>query len=162
MLTIDLPLIIAQIITFLIGLFLLWLIAYKPLTAMFQARIDKIRGDLKAADDARREMEAKKKSYDEQMAKLTDQTQELLRQAAREGVALREEIVRTAREQSETLIKRAAEVIEHEKEKALKELRLEVLDLSLNVTEKVIGRLVDPQIQRRVVDRVFAELEEKK
>jgi len=162
MLTINLPLIVAQLITFLIGLFLLWLIAYKPLTAMFQARIDKIRGDLKAADDARLDMEAKKKAYDEEMAKLTDQTQELLRQATREGVAMREEIVRAAREQSETLIKRASEVIAHEKDKALKELRLEVLDLSLHVTEKVVGRLVDPELQRRVVNRVFAELEEKK
>ncbi|MDD5677553.1 MAG: F0F1 ATP synthase subunit B [Kiritimatiellae bacterium] len=162
MLTIDIPLIVAQLITFLIGLFLLWLIAYKPLTAMFQARIDKIRGDLKAADDARLDMEAKKKAYDEQMAALANQSQELLRQATREGVVLREEIVRAAREQSETLIKRAAEVIALEKDKALKELRLEVVDLSLHVTEKVVGRLVDPALQRRVVDKVFAELEDKK
>jgi len=61
MLTINLPLIVAQIITFLIGLFLLWLIAYKPLTTMFQARIDKIHGDLKAADDARQDMQSKKR-----------------------------------------------------------------------------------------------------
>ena len=162
MLSLEIPIIIAQLITFLIGLALLWLIAYKPLTAMFQARIDKIRGDLKAAEDARLDMEAKKKAYDEQMAKLTDQTQELLRKATREGVALREEIVRAAREQSETIIKRAEEVIAHEKDKALKELRLEIVDLSLQVTEKVVGRLVDQALQRRVVDKVFAELEEKK
>ena len=162
MLTIDLQLIVAQLITFLIGLFLLWLIAYKPLTAMFQARIDKISGDLKAAENARLDMEAKKKAYDEQMAKLTDQTQELLRQATREGVALREEIVCAAREQGETLIKRAEEIITQEKAKAIKELRQEVLDISLRVTEKVVGQMADPALQRRVVDKVFVELEAKK
>ena len=162
MLTIDLPLIVAQLITFLIGLFLLWLIAYKPLTAMFQARIDKIRGDLKAADDARRDMEAKKKSYDEQMAKLTDQTQELLRQATQDGIRTREEIIRTAREQSEVLIKRAEEIITQEKAKAIKELRQEVLDISLKITEKVVGQMSDPTLQRRMVDKVFVELEAQK
>jgi len=162
MLTIDLSLIVAQLITFLIGLLLLWLIAYKPLTAMFQARIDKIRGDLKAADDARRDMEDKKQAYDEQMAKLKDQTQDLLRQATREGVALREEIVRAAREQSETLVKRAEEIIAQEKAKAIKELRQEVLDISLRVTEKVVGQMADAALQRRIVDKVFVELEAQK
>lgn len=159
MLTIDLPLIVAQLITFLIGLCLLWLIAYKPLTAMFQARIDKIRGDLKAADDARQDMESKKKAYDEQMAKLREQTQELLRQAAREGANMREEIIVTARKQGEALIKRAEEIIAQEKAKAIKELRQEVLDISLRVTEKVVGQMADPALQRRMVDKVFVELE---
>ena len=162
MLTIDLPLIVAQLITFLIGLFLLWLIAYKPLTAMFQARIDKIHGDLKAADDARQDMESQKKAYAEQMAKLGDQTQDLLRQAAREGAAMREEIIVTAREQGEALIKRAEEIIVQEKAKAIKELRREVLDISMRVTEKVVGQMADPALQRRVVDKVFGELEAEK
>lgn len=162
MLTIDLPLIAAQLITFVIGLFLLWLIAYKPLTAMFQARIDKIHGDLKAADDARRDMEAKKKSYDEQLVKLTDQTQELMRKATQDGIRTREEIIHTAREQGEALIKRAEEIITQEKAKAIKELRQEVVDISMRVTEKVVGQMADQALQRRMVDKVFVELEAKK
>ncbi len=162
MLNIDFSLIAAQLITFLIGLVLLWLIAYKPLTAMFQARIDKIRGDLKAADDARQAMESKKKAYDEQMVKLSEQTQELLRQAAREGAKMREEIVSTAREQGEAILKRAEEVIAQEKSKAIKELRQEVLDISLRITEKVVGQMADPALQRNMVDKVFVELEAKK
>jgi len=162
MLNIDLPLIAAQLVTFLIGLGLLWLIAYKPLTAMFQARMDKIRGDLKAAEDARQDMESRKKAYDAQMAELRAQTQDLLRQSAREGASMREEIVATARKQGEALIERAEAVIAQEKARAIKELRQEVLDLSMRVTEKVVGQMADPALQRRVVDKVFLELEAKK
>ena len=162
MLTIDLPLIVAQLITFLIGLFLLWLIAYKPLTAMFQARIDKIHGDLKAADDARQDMEQKKEAYAAQMATLGDQTQALLRQATQDGIRAREEIIRTAREQGEALIRRAEEIIAQEKAKAIKELRQEVLDISMRVTEKVVGQMADAALQRRLIDKVFVELEAKK
>jgi len=162
MLTIDLPLIVAQLITFLIGLFLLWLIAYKPLTAMFQARIDKIHGDLKAADDARQDMEEKKEAYAAQMATLGDQTQALLRQATQDGIRAREEIIRTAREQGEALIRRAEEIIAQEKAKAIKELRQEVLDISMRVTEKVVGQMADAALQRRLIDKVFVELEAKK
>lgn len=162
MLSIDLPLIVAQIITFLVGLVLLWLIAYKPLKSVFQARVDKIHGDLAAAAEARREMEEQKKAYEQQMASLTDQTQALLRQATREGAQLREEIVRSAREQGEALIKRAEEIIAIEQAKALKELRQEVLEISLRVTEKVVGQMADAELQRRMVERVFVELEAKK
>lgn len=162
MLTIDPTLLIGQLITFLVGLFLLWLIAYKPLTAMFQARIDKISDNLKAAEEARKDMEEKKKAYDEQAAKLADRTQEVLRQATRDGIEMREEMIRAAREQSEALIKRAEEVIALEKDKAIKELRLEVLDLSLQVTEKVVRKLSDHATQKRVVEEVFASLEAEK
>ncbi len=159
MLTIDIPLIIAQLVTFLVGLFLLWLIAYKPLTAMLQARTDKIRGDLKAADDARQEMESKKKACDALEAKLREQTQDLLRQAAHEGANMREEIIAMAREQGEAIIKRAEEIIAQEKEKVIKELRQEVLEISMRVTEKVVGQMADQTLQRRMVDRVLTELE---
>lgn len=162
MLTIDIPLIIAQLVTFLVGLFLLWLIAYKPLTAMLQARIDKIRGDLKAADDARQEMESKKKACDEQAAKLSEQAQDLLRQATREGAKIREEIIATAREQGEALIRRSEEILAQEKARVIKELRQEVLDISMRVTEKVVGQMADQNLQRSMVDRVFAELEAQK
>ena len=37
-----------------------------------------------------------------------------------------------------------------------------MLDISLRVTEKVVGQIVDPALQRRVVDKVFVELEAKK
>ena len=67
-----------------------------------------------------------------------------------------------AREQGEALIKRAEEIIAQEKAKAIKELRQEVLDISLRVTEKVVGQMADPALQRRVVDKVFVELEAKK
>ena len=49
-----------------------------------------------------------------------------------------------------------------EKAKAIKELRQEVLDISMRVTEKVVGQIADPALQRRVVDKVFVELEAKK
>jgi len=37
-----------------------------------------------------------------------------------------------------------------------------VLDISLQMTEKVVGQMANPALQRRVVDKVFVELEAKK
>ena len=41
-------------------------------------------------------------------------------------------------------------------------MRQEVLDISLRVTEKVVGQIADPALQRRVVEKVFVELEAQK
>ena len=40
-------------------------------------------------------------------------------------------------------------------------MRQEVLDISMRVTEKVVGQMADPALQRHMLDKVFVELEAK-
>ena len=158
----ELNLIIAQVLTFLAGLFLLWKIAYKPVSAIIKERADKIARDLESAEHARREMEKVKADFDDQMAHLQQQTQSMIQEATREGQAARESILSEARAQSEEIVKRAEERIEIEKRKAIKELRQEVAQLALTVAEKVIGASVNRETQQRLVNQTLAELEERK
>ena len=162
MLDINVYLIIGQIITFLIGLIALWFIAYKPITGIFKQRADKIGADLTAAEKARQDMERLKADYAAQMAKLADETQKMMNKAVKDAQSVRDEIVTSARGQSREIIDRAVEQIELEKQKAFKELRQQVLEISLLVAEKAIGETMNDDLQRRLVDQVFAKIEEKK
>jgi F0F1-type ATP synthase membrane subunit b/b' len=78
MLDINIPLIIAQLITFLAGLFLLWLVAYKPIMGVFRQRADKIKQDLDAAETTRLKMEAERDRYTAELAKLTEQGRQIV------------------------------------------------------------------------------------
>ncbi len=159
MLDINLPLIVAQVITFLVGLFLLWLIAYKPIMGIFSRRADQIKQDLDAAEAARLKMEAAKGQYDRELAALAEKGREIVQQAARAGQEAREAIVQEARGQGQELLRQAAERIALEKAKALKELRQEVVALSIQVAEKVLREAVTPAVDQRLINQTLDQLE---
>ena len=162
MLDINIYLIIGQVLTFLVGLAILWRIAYKPIAGIFKQRADKISGDLNAAEKARQDMERLKSDYEAQMARLTDQTQKMMNQAVKEAQSVRDEILNGAKEQGDAIIAGAVEQIKFEKEKVLKELRRQVLEIALMVSEKAIGETINADLQRRLVDQFFTQIEDKK
>lgn len=161
MLDINIYLIIGQVITFLIGLAILWRIAYKPITGIFKQRADKIGADLAAAEKARQDMERLKADYEAQMARLADETQKMMNKAVKEAQSVRDEIMNGAKDQSQAILVRAAEQIELEKQKAVKELRRQVLEISLLISEKTIGETINEDLQRRLVDQLFSQVEGK-
>jgi|GEM_PF-836502 len=159
MLDLNLYLIIGQIITFLAALFLLWRIAYKPITGIFKQRADKIGADLAAAEKTRQDVERMKADYDLQLARLKDDAQKMMNQTVKEAQSVREEILNAAKDQSQEMLKRTVQQIEFEKQKAVKELRQQVLEMSMLVAEKTIGETVSADLQRRLVDQLFAQVE---
>jgi len=161
MLDINLYLIIGQVITFLIGLAVLWRIAYKPITGIFKQRADKIGADLVSAEKARRDMERLKADYEAQMAKLADETQKMMNKAVKDAESIRDEIVNGAKDQGQAILARAAEQIGFERQKAVKELRRQVLEISLLVAEKTIGETINEDLQRRLIDQLFSQVEVK-
>ena len=161
MLDINIYLIIGQVVTFLAGLAILWRIAYKPIAGIFKQRADKISGDLDAAEKARKDVERLKSDYEAQMARLTEQAQKMMSQAVKDAQSVREEIVNGAKDQSQAILARAVEQIEVEKQKAVIELRRQVLEISLIIAEKAIGETINKDLQRRLVDQFFSQEEVK-
>jgi F-type H+-transporting ATPase subunit b len=161
MLDINLQLIIAQIITFLIGAWLLWKIAFKQLVAVFKERANKINNDLDQADRTRKEVEQLKADLQSQLSAIAEKSQEVIRKATIESQKVRDEIIREARTQSQDILKRAETQIAIEKAKAIKELRQEVARLSLEISEKIIVKTVDEATHTQLVEQAFAELEKK-
>ncbi len=159
MLSLDAALMLAQLVTFLIGLALLWRLAYRPLARLIRERGDKIAGDLQAAAEARGGAERARADAEAERARLAEQARDLSRQAAREAQQAREDILRAARQEGEALVRRAQAAVGLEKEKALKELRQAVIALSLHVAEKVVGGVADPALHRRLAERALADLE---
>lgn len=159
MLDLNLYLIAGQIITFLAGMAILWQIAYKPISGIFRQRADKISADLAAAEKTRGDSELLKADYESRLAQLAEQAQQMLSQTVKEAQAVREEILNNARDQSQEMLKRTVEQIKQEKQKAVKELRQQVLEVSLLVAEKAIGETINADLQRRLVDQVFAQIE---
>lgn len=164
MIDLDLKLILASTVTFLIALAILWRLAYKPLMGMMRERAARIASDLEAAEASRRETKAIEARLEEEMADIRAKADEVLRAARQEGEKSRRAILDEARAQSEALLKRAEETMAIEKEKTYRAVMKEVVDISYRMAEQILGQAVarDPGISERLVEQAAREVEAKR
>jgi F-type H+-transporting ATPase subunit b len=128
--------------------FLLTKFAWKPITAALQEREDSIDEALKAAENARKQME-----------KLTADNEKLLNQARAERDAMlkdandmKESIIaqakKSAAEEGNKMIANAKASIEQEKVAAMNELKTQVALISVDMAEKILRKKMEDRTQQ--------------
>ncbi len=150
--------IIVSALNFVFFLVIIWLIFYRPVSAMLTARRNRIEQGLKDADVARREREA---ASDERQAMLHEARQEaneiLARaQKAAEDIHARE--LGVTRQEIERLRDQATADIVAERQRALSEVRGQIADLALQAAGKVVGETRTGERERRLVEQFLAEV----
>jgi F-type H+-transporting ATPase subunit b len=86
--------------------------------------------------------------------------QEIIAQATQMSEKTRQDILDKAREEASAIVERAKEDIARERELAMAELREQLADLSLAISEKVIGESLDERRQRELIADFLKETEE--
>jgi F-type H+-transporting ATPase subunit b len=159
---INLGLLISQIFNFALLAVLLYFVAYKPILRMLDERSERIKKGLEDAETASRRAAEMEQEFEQRMAEARQQGQEIIAQATQRSERQRQEILDEARVQARAEIEKAKEEIARERELAMAELRQEVADLSLTISEKVIGEALDERGQRRLIAQFLEEAEELK
>jgi F-type H+-transporting ATPase subunit b len=159
---INLGLLISQIFNFALLAVLLYFVAYKPILRMLDERSERIKKGLEDAETASRQAAEMEQEFEQRMAEARQEGQEIIAQATQRSERQRQEILDEARVQARAEIEKAKEEIARERELAMAELRQEVADLSLAISEKVIGEALDEQSQRRLIAQFLEEAEELK
>jgi F-type H+-transporting ATPase subunit b len=134
---INLNLLIAQALNFLVLLVLLRFLLYKPMLKMFQERRQKIQESLEHAERVRAEAAITQEEFEQKLEEARRQSQEALVRAT---------------------LERARQEIELDRQRAAAELRREVADLAVMITGKVLGEAMDEQAHRRLISE-FLEKE---
>jgi F-type H+-transporting ATPase subunit b len=159
---INLGMLISQIFNFTLLAVLLYFVAYKPILRMLDERSERIKKGLEDAETASRRAAEMEQEFEQRMAEARQQGQEIIAQATQRSERQRQEILDEARVQARAEIEKAKEEIARERELAMSELRQEVADLSLTISEKVIGEALDEQSQRQLIAQFLEEAEELK
>ena len=148
-----------QAFNFLLLLFLLQRLAYRPLLRMMDARSARIRDDLDAARQVREESRKEQEQYRQQLAGARDEARGILDEATAVAARIREQAQADATAQNAVSLRRAREEIAREKEQAIGELRREVADLAIMAASHVVGRSLDGEDQRRLVDQALSKVD---
>jgi F-type H+-transporting ATPase subunit b len=156
----EVGLVVFQTIAFLLLMFLLSKFAWKPVLAAIKEREQSIDDALNKAELAKQEM-----------ARLTSQNEELMKQARaerdeilKEAKILKDNIVNEAKTSAQTegakLIEKARIEIENQKKAALAELKGQVSTLSLDIAERVLrSQLDDKAKQQDLVNSLLKDVE---
>jgi len=156
----EFGLVIFQIIAFLLLMFILGKFAWKPVLASIKEREQSIDEALNKAELAKQEM-----------ARLTAQNEELMKEARaerdlilKEAKTLKDNIVNEAKTQAQAegskLIEKARVEIENQKKAALAELKAQVSTLSLDIAERVLRKqLEDKDKQQELVSNLLKDVE---
>ena len=154
---INLPTLLAQIINFAILLGLMYLVAYKPITRMFDERSRKIRESMEQTEFIKEQAAHAEEEVKKQLEAAGKEGQEVIARAVRTGEEVRREAKQEARQEAESLIARARTKIQRERDDAIDELRKEFADLTILAASKVIDRSLDKKAHRQLIDKVLEE-----
>ena len=153
---------LGELIAAAVFFFTLFLIVKKAvlpkLTATLEAREQAIAGQLTQAETTRGEADVVLAEY---RAKLTDAQTEanrIIEEGRRSAEAIVAEARTRAEAEAQALVTRAQTDIQAERDRALGALRAELAGLSIDLASRVVGRSLDSDAQRQLVDTYIDQL----
>jgi F-type H+-transporting ATPase subunit b len=159
---INLGYLISQIVNFTLLALLLYFVAYKPILRMLDERSARIKKGLEDAEVASKRAAEMEQAFEQKIAEARREGQEIIAQATQMSEKARQEILERAREEAQAQIEKARGEIARERDLAMSQLRQQVADLSLTISEKVIHETLDEQRQRQLIAEFLEETEELK
>lgn len=142
--------VIAQIINFLILVFLLRRFLYGPIVKMMNERRERIESDITAAERKRQEAREEISLYRRKNEELDAQREELLDQAKQAADTERRRLLAEAREEVETARTRWQQALEEEKETFLLDLRRRIGEHSYRVMRQALTDLADAELEEKI------------
>jgi F-type H+-transporting ATPase subunit b len=155
-------LLISQLVTFLVAMTVVWKLSWKPLMKFIKDRQDTIRNSLENAEKMRIAASQLEEDYKLRLQKVEKQTKDLIALSKLEGNKAKEEIVANAQKEIADMHKRAQEHLEIEREQIMKELRSHIINLSMDLTSKVIEDSSLQGISERRFQEILTQLEDSK
>ncbi len=148
----------AQVVNFLILLFILKKFMYKPLLKVLDQRKKTIEDSLKNAQEIERRLLQTEEDRDKILAKASQEAQKIADETKKELTLMREEDRQKAKDESEQIIKKAQEAARLESEKVLSEAKTEIIGLVMAVFQKVTGKVVTKEDQRKIIEKEIRNL----
>jgi F-type H+-transporting ATPase subunit b len=154
-------LMIWTILTFLLVLFVLRRVAFSRIQALIDARRERIRDALDAADKAREEARELRELTAREREEARAERDRILEDTRRQA---QQQFERSRREAEDDLKRRLEEnqrTLEAENRKLREQIRRDVVELTLLAAEKVTGKALDADDQRRLIDETIEEADVK-
>jgi F-type H+-transporting ATPase subunit b len=147
------------IVAFVICLFVLKRYAFGPVQKVIDDRRDRIRASIEEADRAREEARSLLEEHRRLVGQAKSEAEEILAEARKIADAQRDRMRTEIEDDRERRLDETKRQIEQATQQALGEIRREVASLSLIAAEKITGKSLTGDDQRRLIDEALAEID---
>jgi F-type H+-transporting ATPase subunit b len=151
------PVLISQLVSFLILFGVLIFVAYKPILKMLDERSRKIKESLEEAEKVKQQSLNAEEEVRKQIQSASYRGQEIIAQATKISDEIRAKAQDLAKTDAEQILDRARQEIKAERETTVDELRRNFADVTILAAGKVIGETLDEKSHRELIDKVLKE-----
>lgn len=152
--------IVAQVVNFLILVWLLKRFLYGPIITAMDAREAKIGARMKDADERSDEAQAATIEYRQRLDELDERREEMLTLATSEATAERERLLAQAREDVSQTESRWHRALADEQQAFLRELRRRAGEQLCRVARQALAELADAELEGQVIETFIRRLAE--
>lgn len=156
---VNLPWLIAQLVNYLLILFILRQFAYKPILNMLATRKQKIAEALANADKVKADAEAQQKDFERKLDEARRDAQSAAANAQQAAEKERQRILADAQVEAQKIKESARGELDYERKQMMSELRQQVIDLSVLGAQRVIGANLDDKKSRQLVENFLNEVD---
>jgi F-type H+-transporting ATPase subunit b len=151
LLKLDPGLLLWTIITFLVLVLILWKAAWKPIITSLDTRARRLREDIEKTEKARLDAEAVLIKNMEILDKANEETARIIAEGKTGAEKIRAEIIAKAGQDAKEVADRSKREIIAAKEKALSELKIDIVNIATDIASKIIVKNLKPEDQEAIV-----------
>lgn len=151
-------LLVAQIVNFLIILFILKKFLYKPILEVLKKRQVTIKDGLKQAEEARIKLEKVVIEEKDILRNAQLQSKKIIEDAKDESIEITRQMNEEAKKQSEKMLRDAKEQIARESTETEKRLALKTSELAVSILEKTLKEFFSAKEQKEVISQALKKM----
>ncbi len=135
--------------------FVLKFLLYKPVLKFIKKREKSFSEKTETLDTREKELVQQKQQYDQMMSDAQEQAASILTHSNEMARDHAKELIEEAKEQSREIVLRARKEIAIEKEQTQLEMKSEIVDMAVQIAEKVLKREVSKEDNQKIIDDFF-------
>lgn len=155
---IDVKLIIAQVVSFLILFFILKKLVYKPVLALLEKRRNMIEKGVEDSRKIEERLTALEEEKNKVLAEASNKAMAIIEKAKKEAEEERQKALSTAKKEISGLAERYRTQLKAEKDQMFDELKGEMADLIVNSCEKILRKEFNKEDQKRLENAIKSEI----
>lgn len=150
---------LAQVLAFLILVWLVSRLLWKPMIEALEARRKRIAEGLAAAEQGKQDLEKAKQTAEQELTQGRERASEIITQAEKRATEIKEEAKVKAREEADNIRRSAESDVARHVQEAREQLRLEVAQLAVLGASQVLGKEVDASAHSVALKELEAKIQ---
>ncbi len=146
------------VVTFIILLFILKKVAWKPILSALENREAVIRESLEKAEKANEEAQKVLEENKANIQKAEEESKKIINQSREYAEKLKEQMLQDSKEQAKKIVDEATAEIERKKEASFEELKTQVAEIAIQAAEKIMNANLDNEAQKKIADKFIGEI----